>query len=380
MTNDPSRDRQLKIVDIETVPLHIPFGGPFKISIGGIRPHLEVLLVRIRIEGGLEGIGETQAWRRWGSVDTLVGLKEAIDRHLAPVIIGKSPFELPAIVRAMDLALDRSLYAKAPLIDALYDLQGKILGVPVHDLLGGKAREAISACAILLMKKDVSETLDGAQKFYDRGFRSFTVKIGENADADFINVREMRKRFPDVIIRVDANASMKFDAALSLLKKIEPFEIDAAEQMVPPWDIDGMAELARRVDIPMMADESVATEHDLVDIIKRRAATTIQTKTAKNGGIWGCHKLWTIADAAGIRIFPGNHPTTSIGSASVVHLAAAWQGDLLDGPFAMGISGNLARDIVTNPLTFEGRFVRVPTGPGLGVTLDESVVRALRID
>ena len=371
--------RELRIRAVETVPLHIPFGGKFKISVGGIRRYLEVMLVRMRIEGGLEGIGETQAWRRLGSFETLPSIREAIDRHLAPLILGKSPFELPAIVRAMDVSLERSLYAKAALVDALYDLQGKILGVPVHDLLGGKLRDSIGGCAVLLIKDEVSATIDGAQAFWDKGYRAFTVKIGENADVDLVNVCEIRKRFPDAIIRVDANAAMKFDGSLALLKKIEPYDIDAAEQMVPPWDLEGMAELARRTSVPMMADESVATERDLIDIIKRRAATGIQTKIAKNGGIWGCHKLWTIADAAGIRILPGNHPTTSVGSASVVHLAAAWPGELLDGPFAMGLS-NLECDIVTNPLVFEGKNVRVPAGPGLGVTLDDSVVKSLRID
>ncbi len=371
---------QHKVIGIETIPLHIPFSGPYKIAAGGVRSHLEVLLVRIRIEGGLEGIGETQAWRRQGSVETMASLKEAITNHLAPRVLGRSPFDLPAIVAEMDTALDKSLYAKAPIIDALYDLQGKILGVPVHALLGGRFREKLGGCAVLTIHSELEATLAEADDFHARGFRSFTVKIGNDQTKDVRNVRAIRERFPDVLIRVDANAQMRFDDALALLRKIQVYEIDTAEQLIGMWDLEGMAELVRRIDIPIMADECVATEHDLLEVIKRRAATVMQTKIAKNGGIWGCRRLWTLAQAAGMRIYPGNHPCTSIASASVAHMAAAWPDELLEGPFASGICGALQNDIVNEPLEIEGRFIRVPTAPGLGVTLEEGAVRSLRAD
>ena len=107
------------------------------------------------------------------------------------------------------------------------------------------------------------------------------------------NVAALRQRLgDDVIIRVDANAGMTFDSALALLNKLEPYGIDAAEQVLPIWDLEGMADLARRIAIPLMADESVATDYDLIEIIKRRAANAIHTKVAKNGGLWGTRKLW----------------------------------------------------------------------------------------
>jgi muconate cycloisomerase len=280
----------------------------------------------------------------------------------------------------MDEALFPSLYAKAAIADALYDLQGKLLGVPVYVLLGGKCRDTVGACAVLPIKDSLDETLEGADQFHRRGFRSFTVKVGVNAEAEVKLVAAVRKRFPGAIIRVDANASMGFDGALALLKKLQPYELDAAEQMVPLWDLEGMAELARRVDIPIMADECVATDHDLLEVIKRRAATVVQTKVAKNGGIWNMRKLWTLAQAAEMRVYPGNHPSTSVATAAVAHLAAAWAGPLLDGPFAVGVSGAFAADVVEKPLVVENGCVRVPDDPGLGVTLDDEAIAAMRLD
>ena len=263
---------QAKITRVETIPIAVPFRVPFKIASGGARPIGENMLVLLSTDLGLIGIGETQAWRRQGSVETLASLKCAIDDHLAPRVVGQSPFQLAAIVAAMDAALYAALYAKAGIIDALYDLQGKLLDVPVYALLGGKFRDVVGACAVLPIKPSLEETLEVADAFNRRGFRSPTVKVGVDPEAEVTLVRAVRERFPAAIIRVDANASMGFDDALALLKRLEPFGLDAAEQMVPMWDMDGLAELARRIDIPMMADECVGSTHDLLDVIKHRAA------------------------------------------------------------------------------------------------------------
>jgi L-alanine-DL-glutamate epimerase-like enolase superfamily enzyme len=370
----------VRVTRVETIPLRVPFRVPFQIAGTPARPVGEQMIVRLHTDEGVVGIGETQAWRRQGSSETLGSLKCAIDEHLAPRVVGRSPFALAQIMHDMDAALYHSYYAKAAIADALYDLQGKLLGVPVYLLLGGKCRDTVGACAVLTIKDTVEATLESAAAFAERGFTSFTIKIGVDAAFEVPLVRKIREQYPDAIIRVDANASMGFDDALALLKKIEPYGIDAAEQPVALWDLDSMAELARRVNIPLMADESLGSEHDLVTIIKRRAATVIQTKVAKNGGIWHMRKLWTIADAAGMRIYPGNHPSTSVATAAVAHLAAAWPGPLLDGPFAVGVTGAFADDIVESPLLVEGGAVRVSDAPGLGVVLDEAAIRRLRVD
>jgi L-alanine-DL-glutamate epimerase-like enolase superfamily enzyme len=260
-------------------------------------------------------------------------------------------------------------------------LQGKALGCPLYQLLGGKCRDEFSLCAPIGLKDDRAEFVDTARELYERGFRAFLLKIGGDAKVDYANVKAVRETLgPDVVLRVDANASMSFDDALMLLKKLEPFDIDTAEQPLAIWDLDGMAELARRVDIPIMADEAVCDEHDLINVIKKRAASVLQTKQAKNGGLWTVRKLWTIAAAAGLRIYPGNHASASIATAAVAHLAAAWPGPLVDGPFAMGVTGELADDVVTEPLQVIGNTLKVPTGPGLGVILDEDKISRMRVD
>jgi L-alanine-DL-glutamate epimerase-like enolase superfamily enzyme len=177
-------DTTVKITRVETIPIRVPMRTPFKIANGPARPAVDVMLVRLHTDQGLVGIGETQAWRRQGSSETLTTLNATIKEHFAPLITGKSPFALPVIMESLEETIHHSLYAQAAVADALYDLQGKILGVPVHQLLGGKYRDKLAGCAALSIMPNREDTLAGAQDFYDRGFRSFTVKIGLNPRDD----------------------------------------------------------------------------------------------------------------------------------------------------------------------------------------------------
>jgi muconate cycloisomerase len=196
---------------------------------------------------------------------------------------------------------------------------------------------------------------------------------------DLRNAEALRREFADkIVLRVDANACMDYDSALALLTRLEPFDIETAEQPLPIWDIDGMAALARAVRIPIMADESVSTDHSLLEIIRRRAASSFQSKVAKNGGIHYMQRLWHLAAAAGLGINPGNHPSTSVATASVAHLCAAWPTPVMAGVFAVGVSGALAEDLVLEPIVPIDGEVPIPDGPGLGITLDERAVARLR--
>jgi L-alanine-DL-glutamate epimerase-like enolase superfamily enzyme len=370
----------VKITELETIPLRLPFAQPFKIS-QGARETLETLIVRVHTDEGLVGIGETQAWRRQGSAEVLWGLVRTIKDHFEPLIAGRSPFDIGGILTILNEALYNTLYAQAAVADALYDIAGKAVGLPVHKLFAGECRDRVRIGGLLAMKPTVGELMESAQEFYERGFRHFGLKIGIDPKQDLANVQALRERFGDrVVLRVDANGALAYDAALALLKKLEPYDIDVAEQPIAIWDLEGLAALCRATSIPIMADESVSTDHSLLEVIRRRAATVVQTKIAKNGGMYRVWRLWTLASAAGMRIYPGNHPSTSVATAAVAQLCAAWPGPLMEGVFAVGVSGALGADIVTEPIVPVNGEIRVPSGPGLGVELDPKAIERYRID
>ena len=370
-----------RITGIECIPLNIPFKTPFKIASGAAREVMETLIVRITTDQGVAGIGETQAWRRQGSAETLPGLVSVIRRQFEPLLLGRSPFDIARIMHDLEARMFHTYYAQAAVGDALYDIVGKLLGVPVHQLIGGQARERVRVAAVLTMKGTVGSTLEQAAEFREQGFRHLVLKIGNDTALDLANAEALRKAYGDAIeLRVDANAGLDYDQALRLLRRLEPFDIECAEQPLSIEDTEGMAALARAVRMPLMADESVSTEQSLLEIIRKRAASSAQTKVAKNGGIYRIQRLWHLLSAAGMGINPGNHPSTSVATASVAQMCTAWPGPLMAGVFAVGVSGALAEDIVETPIRPTNGEIAAPAGPGLGVTLDEGAVRRLRVD
>ncbi|HEU5197503.1 MAG TPA: hypothetical protein VFW70_22385, partial [Methylomirabilota bacterium] len=148
----------MKITELETIPLRLPFAQPFKIS-QGARETLETLIVRVHTDEGLVGIGETQAWRRQGSAEVLWGLVRTIKEHFEPLIAGRSPFDIGGILTTLNEALYNTLYAQAAVADALYDIAGKAVGLPVHKLFAGECRDRVRIGGLLAMKPTVGELM-----------------------------------------------------------------------------------------------------------------------------------------------------------------------------------------------------------------------------
>jgi hypothetical protein len=135
----------VRITRVETIALHVPFHDPFLIAAGPARPVAEVLLVRLHTDAGLQGVGETQAWRRVGSSETLPGMVAAIRNHFERcIVVGRSPFRRAPDPGRLRSRPDGCLYPKAAVADALLDLQARALDVPAWHLLGGKMRDTLA--------------------------------------------------------------------------------------------------------------------------------------------------------------------------------------------------------------------------------------------
>ena len=372
-----------RIRSVEAIPLRVPFGRSFTMAAPHqkTRGEVEVMIVRITSEDGLVGIGETQAWRRQGSGETLAGLFAAIRDHVAPALVGRSPFDIAALMHEIASRLAGSLYVQSAIGDALYDLAARTLERPVYDLLGGFCRDRVQVGIALGISGEPAAMIDAAERAYADGYRHIRIKIGIDAAHDVATATAMRAHFDErIVLRADANGGMEYGAALRLLHKLDALDFDIVEQPLPAWDLEGMAALARAVHFPLSADESCTDEQSMIALARTQAARVVQTKSGKNGGIHTIRRLWALAETLGIGIFPGNHPSTGVNVAAVAHLAAAWPGQLLVGDFQTGSVDMIAEDIVEQPVSVSDGFVHVPKGPGLGVTLDEDKLRRFRVD
>jgi len=372
-----------RIHTIEAIPLRLPFARAFTMAAPhqATRGEVEIVVLRVLSDEGLVGLGETQAWRRQGSGETLSSLHGKLRDVAASALVGRSAFDIGSILADCAARTAGNPYVLAAVGDALYDLAARSMGRPVHDLLGGACRDRIPVGLALGIAGEPGAVVDAAEAAVDKGYRHLRLKIGLDPAHDLATAQAMRKRFGvDVVLRADANGGMAYDEALRLLRKLEPLDFDIVEQPLPHWDLAGMAALARAVRIPLSADESLTDDHSLVAIARTEAARVVQTKSAKNGGIHAIRRLWQLAESFGIGIFPGNHPSTGINVAAVAHTAAAWSGRLLVGDFQTGAADMIAEDIVAEPVRVERGQVIVPAGPGLGVELDPDKVRRFRLD
>jgi len=162
-------------------------------------------------------------------------------RYFEPLMLGRSPYDIASIMHDLEQRMYHTHYPQAAVGDALYDIVGKLLNVSVHQLLGGKCREKVRVAAVLSIRGTVATMLESAAEFYEQGFRHLVLKIGVDTSQDLGNAQALRKVYGDRIeLRVDANAGLDYDRALRLLRRLEQFDIEAVEQPLPIWDIDGI--------------------------------------------------------------------------------------------------------------------------------------------
>jgi muconate cycloisomerase len=361
----------LKITGVDVVPIRIPNRVPIRLSTA-VLEHQDNVIVRLRA-GALEGIGETQPLPGFqGCVESQATIVSTIRQRIAPVLLGQDASAPDVIVRGLEQAVWGNPYAKAAVVDALYDLLARAYGVPLYQLLGGLFREKIPVVWTIGIK-DRREMAEEAQGAIDRGFRLLKLKVGaQPIDEDVRSVEAVRQAVgPDIGIRVDANGALSFTDGLALLRRLAPLDLELAEQPLDIRDLKGAARLIELTRVPIMPDESLTSPESALDLVAKRAASIFGMKLAKHGGVHFARAIAAIAQAASIPIYPGGQPGTSVGSATAAHFYAATWNATLGGDFHVGAAGWLADDIAKNPLVVEDGYAIVPQGLGIATEIDE---------
>lgn len=384
----------MKITRIETFNVALPWRRLHKMAFpsGAIGNYV---IVRVHTDEGIEGLGEATVIKEWGgdygryfgeSPELTVAV---IGSVLAPALVGEDPFAIEKAHRKMDLAIKGYPYAKTALDEALYDIKGKALGVPVYELLGGLFREEIPlAHSLGWMEYDVA-TAEAAAAVAE-GIRTIKIKVGRSAEYDVKIVREVRRTVgDDVDIVVDANQGWPTPKyAVTILRQMQEERIRYAEQ--PVEGLARMAQITRVVDVPIMADESAWTPQDVLEIVERGAADMISLYTTKPGGLFKAKKVAAVAEAAGLPLNVNGSHETGVGNAANLHLVASTAAVTEAGVFPVTtIKGNeptqmagkmYLDDIITQPFEYRDGNLVVPSGPGLGIELDEDKVETYRAE
>lgn len=368
--------RNMIVTAVEAIPVRLLWKRAYGTALGAYPS--DRVVVRIRADVGIVGVAEGMTSPHYGETsETVVNV---VNAYLAPQIVNKSPFEIDVHVRAMDRAIHGHSQAKAAVDVALHDLVGRALGVPVCQLLGGALLKEIELAWPVGL--NVPEAMaEEARQMVGRGYRSLKVKIGGRDPAlDLEAVSRIREAVgPTIPIRVDANG--EYVGKLKVLRAMEEWNLEIVEQPVPGSDLEGMAAYTAALDTPVLADESVTSPEAAVEVVRRHAADVIKTQVRHQGGFRKSLAVATIAEASGLQLYSEGPIETSLGAAASAHLIAASPG--LVGGFRPLVGQGLellSLDLGRPPLRIQDGRLQMPTGPGLGVDLDEEVLERLRID
>jgi muconate cycloisomerase len=210
------------------------------------------------------------------------------------------------------------------------------------------------------------------------GHRTIKVKVGNDPARDVEAVRRVREAIgPAIRLRVDANMAWPTaKEAIRLIRAMEPWDLELVEQPLPPRELDAMAEVRRAIGVPLMADESVRTPRDAMEVIRRGAADIVNVYVTEAGGLLNASRIFALCEAAGLPCMIGSMPEFGIGTAAQIHLGVAMT-NLGPDSDTCGVLYH-AEDLLTRPLRIEGGFAYPPEGPGLGVEIDMDVVERWR--
>ncbi|MFF8290226.1 mandelate racemase/muconate lactonizing enzyme family protein [Streptomyces sp. NPDC016309] len=362
----------MKIASFHTRVVRAPYRRPFVIS-SGTSPELVSVLVEVRTSDGTSGFGEASPMTAYTG-ETLAGLCAAVTEHVAPALVGRDPRDLAGAHAAMDAAIRGQHLAKAALDLALHDLAGRAAGWPAHLLLGGGRVAGPVPTTWVVGLGTLDEMTEEAARYAAAGFGHIKLKGGEDPALDVELVAAVRKAVPgSVELSLDANEGYAPGEAARTVARLADAGLDLVEQPLPRWDLEGLAALRARGGVRVMADESVQSAHDALEVVRRGAADVLNIKILKVGGLYRARQIAALAETAGLAVKIGTMPELGVATLAAAHLSAALPHatvppDLV-GPL-------LVAEEPLAPAPFAGTpgtgLVELPVTPGLGHGLDGS--------
>ena len=340
--------------------------------------------VWVQTDEGITGIGE--CFRRLPAVT-----KTLVDQILGPALVGKDPLDTQVRFRDMMRAgsaveMGGTIFCAIAGLDiALWDIKGKAFGEPIYRLLGGKLRDAVPVYASS-MRRDLTPIEEGrrAAGLVELGYSGYKLHsavpgaIDDPADRTIATVTEVRAAVGDDIdILVDVNGAFSVHHAIEIGKALEDLGVFHFEEPRPAQDLEGLSQISDALTIPIASGEMIYTHHQYRDLILQGRVDIIQPDIVKVPGFTEFQRIEALASAFDIPITV--HNTQPILS-TVAHLHFCAASAMVPYSQEYNIEPITMRDewpILKEPLEVIDSHIAVPNGPGLGVELDDDMVRRL---
>ncbi len=310
----------IKNIRIEKVT--IPLESPFKISLGA-KFSIENVIILVQLENNITGFGEA------APIETINGESQATViatiNSCRDFLLGKDASDFRQISKTLKKTFSPQITAIAAIEMALLDAYTKSLGLPLYKYLGGAENEIETDFTIGITSLEIAK--NNAEKLCKEGFRSLKTKVGGKLNDDIERVLAIREGAPNCKIMLDANQGYSPKEALIFLHELEKKGIqpELFEQPVNRYDLEGMKFVKDHTIIPVVADESVFTSHDALNVIRLNCADYINIKIMKSGVVEAL-QIATLAKNANLGLMIGCMLETSLGLSMSVHLAAGLGG------------------------------------------------------
>ena len=362
----------MPIVAMDVFPVRLTLREPIPMSSGVVASTGNVV-VRLVDDDGVVGWGEgveAPALTGQRQADILTDLE-----LLRPLVVGSDPTRITETWSRARRLLPSGTTALAAVDIALHDLAAKTLGVPVHRLLGGPIRDRVPALA-LVGSGQAEADADKLEMRRAEGFTWFKVKLGMGpAETEWTTLRRARDLAgEDGVVCGDANEAWGEEEAIHFLDGIGDWEVRFVEQPVSRGDKAVLLRVAERSTVPICADESAETLESVMGFADG-PLSGVSLKLIKHGGITGVMRGAAICATAGLGVnLAGKVIESSISAAANLHCAAAMEKvDYGCSPANQGV----VRDVTEDPVRVSDGEFAVPGGPGLGVDVDEGILRLL---
>jgi D-galactarolactone cycloisomerase len=361
----------VKITRIETRVVNLPMviDGATPMLGGRARTSIDMLLVRVDTDAGVTGWGEAFGHRIFHAT------RAAIDTLLGPMCIGRDPGQLAALTDDLQRVLHGvgrggpTMYALSGLDIALWDIAGKVAGLPLYRLLGGSARADLPAYASLLRYGTAKAVAHYTKQALGRGYRH--LKLHEITVPEVRAARDVAG--PDVPIMLDTNCPWTVPEAIAMARRLAPLDLHWLEEPVwPPENLSGLAEVRARGGIPTAAGENYGTVWEFRRAFEAGALTYAQPSVTKIGGVTELRRVMTVAEAFGVEVVP-HSAYFGPGLLASIHCIAAMPREALVERFYCDFEDNPLGEAIQPR---HGR-IAVPQAPGLGVDPDPRLLARL---
>jgi L-alanine-DL-glutamate epimerase-like enolase superfamily enzyme len=376
-----SSPRNVKIAAIDLFPVVYPMRGRFKFFEGpdGHMRGRASAIIRITADNGVTGWGESVPIPRW-SYETLETVVSTIRNYLVPDLIGRNPFGLQGIHRIMNRNIAPSFstgqpMAKAGVDIALHDLIGRVTGQSVPEMWGMDPAEELTL-SWTLNPKTLDDLDPLIQEGLDRGYNHFNVKVAPDPDFDLELCRRVRKRVPEGFLWADANGGYDTATALAVAPRLADAGVDVLEQPLRADRISGYRALRKQGALPILMDEGVVSPSSLEEFIKLDMLDGVAMKPARCGGLLPARRQIEILLEAGLLFLGSGLTDPDISLAATLALYGAFR---YKRPAALNGPQFIARSVLKTPLVPKDGKLKIPSGPGLGIEVDEEKIRALTV-